>query len=404
MLIFQNPYILLQYTREISPSSLQSASAILGDGQLAVFRTGEGPDSAYLALNMTRSHDSAHRDILAFDLYAYRGLLLNGPGSPGADQPGYRESARTAASNSITLNGEDQSATQCTGIESSLLNQPTFDYLRASADKTYDYGNVRRDIVLVRPDKDHPVYFLLFDDVFVSDRETTVQWYLHGRGKLATGLAQMSRWTTVSFNPPQLWPNRIILEAAYPIGLPWKLSKKTGVMYSRIPLLSQITESTVIEWMGSRRFCSVLIPCKAGEAQTKVEALGTSSYRIGTTDWVSLGRLDTYVTAGPLVHISECSIIRDRQQFFPALLMVSGMECRFNFHSLKSSKPVTASLKGLHGGFLNSRPDTRVEIHTPAIKAGDRFRLDNQSIVAAEAGILVLTLRTVGGHSLHPIN
>ena len=203
MMFFKNPYLLLQYTREISPSFLRSPSAILGDGQLAVLRTGEGPDSAYLALNMTRSNYATHKDILTFDMYAYRSLLLNGPGFPGTEHPGYRESAQTAASNSITLNGEDQSATRCTGIESSLINQPTFDYLQALADKTYDYGHVRRDIIMARPEKDHPVYFLLFDDVFVSDHATTVQWYLHGRGKLATGIAQISRWTAAGFDPPQ---------------------------------------------------------------------------------------------------------------------------------------------------------------------------------------------------------
>jgi hypothetical protein len=404
MMFFKNPYLFLQYTREISPSFLRSASAILGDGQLAVLRTGEGPDSAYLALNMTRSNYATHKDILTFDMYAYRSLLLNGPGFPGKEHPGYRQSAQTAASNSITLNGEDQSATRCTGIESSLINQPTFDYMQALADKTYDYGHVRRDIIMARPEKDHPVYFLLFDDVFVSDQSTTVQWYLHGRGKLATGIAQISRWTAAVLDPPRLWPNRVILEASYPIGIPGNFAKTSGVMYSQVSLLNQISEGTIIEWMGSGRFCSVLAPRRPGEAQAKIEALGKGSYRIGATDWVSLGRLDTQVTAGPLKHISEYTIVRDRQQSFPALLMVSGLECRFHSHSLTSSKPVTASLKDLHGGFLNSRPDTRIEIHSPAIKGGDRFRLDDQAIVADEAGALVFMLENAGEHSLHPAN
>lgn len=404
MMIFENPYVLLQYTRALPPSFLRSSSAILGDGQVAVVRTGEGPDSAYLALNMTRSNYAVHRDILTFDMYAYRSLILHGPGSPGPDRPGYRESAQTAASNSITFNHEDQSATQCTGIESSLLNQPTFDYVRALADKTYDYGHVQRDIVMVRPDKDHAAYFLLFDDVFVSDRETIVQWHLHGRGKLATGISQVSRWTSTSFDPPRLRPNRVILEAAYPTGIPGRLSKNTGTLYSQVSLLNQNSESTAIEWTGSRRFCSVLAPRKSGEAQEKIEVLEKNSFRIGTTDWVSLGRLDTPVITGPLMHASEYTIVRDRQRSFPALLMVSGLECRFSLHSLFSSKPVTVSLNGLRGGFLNSRPDTQVEIHSPEIRAGDRFRLDDQSIVAAESGVLTLMLGSIGEHSFRPIN
>lgn len=404
MMFFTNPYLSLQYTRKISPSLLRSPSAILGDGQLAVLRTGEGPDSAYLALNMTRSYYATHRDILTFDMYAYRCLLLNGPGFPGTEHPQYGKSTQTAASNSITLNGEDQSATQCTGIESSLINQPAFDYVQALADKTYDYGHVRRDVVMARPEKDHPVYFLLLDDVFVSDPATTVQWYLHGRGKLATGIAQISRWTAAGFDPPRLWPNRVILEASYPIRVPGNLSKTSGMMYSQVSLFNQISEGTIIEWMGSRRFCSVLAPRKPEEAQAKIEALGKGSYRIGTTDWISLGRLDAQVTAGPLKHFSEYTIVRDRQQNFPALLMVSGLECRFNAHSLTSSKPVTASLKDLHGGFLNSRPDTRIEIHTPAIKAGDRFRLDGKAIIADESGVLILVLKNAGEHSFHSAN
>ena len=52
----------------------------------------------------------------------------------------------------------------------------------------------------------------------------------------------------------------------------------------------------------------------------------------------------------------------------------------------------------------NSRPDTRIEIHSPAIKGGDRFRLDDQAIVADEAGALVFMLENAGEHSLHPAN
>ncbi|MBN1567497.1 MAG: hypothetical protein JXA73_06600 [Acidobacteria bacterium] len=402
MMFYKNPYILFQYTQELRPASLKSPCAILGEGQMAVLRTGEDPDSAYLALNMTRSNYAAHRDILTFDMYACRSLLLNGPGFPGTKHPAYHGSTRTAASNSITLNGEDQAATKCTGIETSLLNQPVFDYVRGLADKTYDYGQVKRDIVMARPEKDHPAYFLLLDDVFVSDNATAVQWHLHGRGKLATGVSQVSRWTSAAFNPPNLWPDRVILEASHPMGVPGSLSKVSGTTHSPFSCLSQISEGVIIEWTGSRRFCSVLTPRKPGEAQMKMEPVGNNSFRIGTSDWVSLGNHDTRVTAGPLMHISEYAVVRDRKQSFPALLLVSGLELRIHSHSLKSSKPVTASLRGLSGGFMNTRPDTRVEILSPSIEAGSRFRLDDQPIIAAESGVLILTLGTAGTHVLEP--
>jgi hypothetical protein len=404
MMVFENPYILLQYTRALPPSALRSSSAIMGDGQSAVLRTDGSPDAAYLALNMSRSSASAHRDILTFDLYAHRCLLLHGPGFPGLEHADYPESTRTAASNSITFNGEDQAATQCTGIESSLLNQPIFDFVRALADRTYDYGQVKRDIIMVRSDGGRRPYFLLFDDVFVSDRGTTVQWNLHGSGRLTAGIAQSSHWTAADFDPPKLRPDRTILDAAYPVGALEKISRKTGVLYSRLSFLNQISESSVIEWTGSRRFCSVLTPREPGNAQVKIDVLGKNSFRIDSTDWVSLGRLDSKVGIGQLMHISEYTVVRDRQRSFPALLMVSGLECRFGLHSLTSSKPVTVSMKGLHGGFVNPRPDTRIEIHTPLIKKGDRFLLDDQSIAAADSGMLVLVLAYPGEHSLRQIN
>ena len=146
------------------------------------------------------------------------------------------------------------------------------------------------------------------------------------------------------------------------------------------------------------------MPHKSGEAQTKIETLGKSAYRIGTTDWVSLGRVETPVTTGPLMHAGEYVIVRDRQQSFPALLMVHGLEFQFGPHSLFSSKPVTVSLKGLWGGLLNLRPDTRVEIHSPGIHTGDRFRLDDQTVVATESGVLILLLESIGEHSIGPIN
>ncbi len=405
IMFYKNPYIFIQHTRYLPAEPLHASSSLLGDGQLAVLRTGSDPESAYISLNMSRSNsESSHRDILSFDLYAYRSLLLHGAGFPGKAHNRYRETVQTAASNSITLNGESQSAIQCTGIESSLLNQPLFDYVRASADKTYDYGRVTRDIVMVRPEYNHLPYFLMLDDVFVSDPTTMVQWYLHGRGKLETGVDQTSRWTSDAFVLPSLFSSRVLLEAAHPIGIPGQLTTKSGVLFSQAAFLNQSSRSVTIEWMGSRRFFTILYPYRSGEAPVKTETLDRNSCRIGSNDWISLGSLEQRIVAGPLAHVSEYSIVRDRANSFPGLLMVSGFECRFGAHSLFSTKPVTASLNGLRGGFRNTRPDTRVEIRSPGIRAGDRFLLDNQSVVANENGLVVLNLVGTGEHSFRRVS
>jgi hypothetical protein len=407
MSYFENPYPILQYTRRLPIVPLPASSAVLGNNRSAVLRSGSQPDSVYLALNMVQSDpESSHRNILAFDLYAFRSLLLHGPGFPGRNRSRYRATTRTASVNSITLDNEDQSTVQCTGIESSLLNQPLFDYVRALADKTYNFGQVRRDIVMARPGKNQPGYFFILDDVFTIDPRTTVQWHLHGRGKLATGINQRSRWTSAPFNPPKLRPDRIHLEVVHPIGIPGSLSTKSGMLYSESRFLNQESESTIVEWMGSGKICTLLYPYKHGEGPEKIERLGKISFRIGgtdrvgTTDWISLGSLDALTTIGPLMHRSKYTIARDRLGSFPGILMVSGIECRFGIHYLFSTKPVTASLSGLYGGFLNALPETQVTLRSPEILEGDRFLLDNQTIAAAKAGVLRFLLLETGEHSL----
>jgi hypothetical protein len=401
MMFFENPYVLLEYTRPLSPSPSSLSSVVLGDGQSAVLRSGAEPDSLYLALNMPRfGSENSHQDVLTFDLYAYCSLLLHGPGFPGKNHSRYKETVSTAASNSITLNNESQSAHNCTGIVSSLLNQPLFDHLRALADKTYDLGQVQRDIVLVRPDKNYPAYFFILDDVFVSNPMTPVQWHLHGRGKLVTGIDLTSRWTTTSFSPKKISTDRIVLEVAHPLGTPGNLTTKLGALYSPVTCLNVESANTTIEWIGSKRFSTILLPHKSGEPSPKIKTENDSVCRIGTADWISLGSLKDHVTTGPLDHVSEYIIVRDRAQAFPALLMVSGLLCRFGPHSLSCTKPLTASLDGLRGGFLNSRPDTQVEIQSPEIRKGDRFRLDDEPLIADQPGILNFTLTTTGRHSL----
>jgi hypothetical protein len=400
VMFFENPYVLFQYTRELPPSPFPSSSAVLGDGQFAVLRSGAVPDSLYLALNVSRfDSECSHRDLLTFDLYAHRSLLLHGPGYPGKNNSRYRETVSTAASNSITLNHESQSTHTGAGVVSSLLNQPLFDHLRALADKAYDFGQVQRDIVLVRPETNHPGYFFILDDVFVSDPGTPVQWRLHGRGKLATGIDQASRWIATSYGAPKIRPDRVILEVAHPIGTPGTLTTKTGALYSPIPFLNQDSESTIIEWMGSKRFSTILLPHKPGESSPQIKPQSLSACRIGDTDWISLGSPKDPVMDEPLTHLSEFSIVRNRAKAFPALLMVSGIFCQFGRHSLSCTKPLTASLDGFRGAFLSPRPDTQVEIQSPDIQKGDRFQLDDGYITADRPGVLRFILTAMGQHS-----
>lgn len=398
---FENPYVFLQYTHAFQPVALPASSAIFGNEQSVVLRSGSDPDAIYLALNLLRSSSyDDHRGLLGFDLYGYRSLLAHGPGSPGKTDAHYEETLQTAANNSITLDKESQRDIQGAEIKASLLNQPLFDYIRVLADQTYDYGQVQRDVVLIRPEKNHPAYFFLLDDIFVTNPNTTVQWHLHGRGKLATGTDLTSRWTSVGFEPPRLRSKNILLEVSHPVGIKGNLSSAPETLYSRDSSLNQESQRAVIEWTGSGRFCSLLIPRRSGDITPKIEVLNPTACRVGITDWISLGSIMNRVTTGPLIHVSEYSFVRDRAKLFPALLMVSGVECRFGVHSLFSDKPMTASLNGLEGSFLNLRPDVQVEINSPEIEAGAQFLLDGQSIRAEKPGLLTFTLKNPGEHSL----
>lgn len=397
---FSNPYVLLLYEKALPAGMLPSGSAVLGNGQAAVLRSGSGPDSIYLALNATGwGWNSSHRDILTFDLYAYQSLLLHGAGYPGRASPLYPASAETAAGNSITLNNESQSGTRCTGISTSLLNQPLFDHVRALADNSYDNGQVQRDVVMVRPDKNHGGYFVMVDEVLTSSADTKVEWYLHGRGTLSTGVGRLSRWRCSSFSPPQ-WRTREVTLAAFPVGAYERLRSASGMLYSQNSLLAQPSETLLLEWTGSRRFCMILFPAKPGVQEPAMQILEMgNSASVGDSDWVSLSEPETRRTTGPLTHLSEYVIMRKRGDDFPAVLMVFGLEFRSGSHSLVSTKPVTISLDGLRGGILNTRPDTRLEFRSPGINPGDRFLLDGEPVIASNDGVLTLLLSKTGEHS-----
>jgi hypothetical protein len=79
--------------------------------------------------------------------------------------------------------------------------------------------------------------------------------------------------------------------------------------------------------------------------------------------------------------------------------MVKGFQCRFGPHSIFSTKPMTVSMDGLRGTFVNSRPDTRVEIQSPEIRPGDRFLLDGKLIAVEKSGILNILLAAAEQHS-----
>ena len=300
------------------------------------------------------------------------------------------------------MNNESQSGTRSSGIETALLNRPVFDYIRASADKTYNYGQVQRDVVMVRPEKDHPAYFLLVDSVQVSHPATSVQWRLHGSENLVSGVGQTVRWTGPAFDPSLWRPDRVNLEVSFPTGFMGTQATESGTLFSRTPSLNRKSKGISIEWFGSRRFAAMLFPYTTATAP-ETRTLGNNSGRIGKTDWISTGDLASRLTAGPLVHVSELTVVRDRAQGFPALLMVSGTEFRFGPHSLTGTKPLTVSMDGLRGGIVNLRPDTQVEIRSPAIKQGDAFTLDEQTLTAGESGVLKIRLPDRGEHNFQRV-
>ncbi|MBN2243308.1 MAG: heparinase II/III family protein [Acidobacteria bacterium] len=395
---YRNPYAMLQYAKPASGGRLPSASAVLGSGQAAILRSGGSADDLYLAINAPTSNPpSSGRDILTFDFYAYRALLLHGAGSQEKNNFHRAETERTAAGNSVTMNNESQAGTKSSGIGTALLNRPVFDYVRASADKTYDYGKFTREVVLVRPEKGRPGYFLLVDTVSVSNPETTIQWHLHGSGDLASGVGQQTRWTAFPFSASRTRSGSVALEVSFPTGFMGNLTTGSGTLYSRTPSLNRESRGISIEWAGSRRFVASLFPY-ISDNPPEIKQLSSRTGRIGIADWVSIGERKLRITAGPLTHVSDLTVVRDRGGDFPALLIISGIEFRFGAHSLAGIKPFTASLDGLRGVWVNSRPDTLVEIRSPDIKAGDSFILGGGTVTASHSGLLTVRLESPGEH------
>ncbi|MDR1727392.1 MAG: hypothetical protein LBT74_05620 [Acidobacteriota bacterium] len=400
---YDNPQVMLQYTRPVPSGGtggwrgMPSRSVVAASGQFAALRTGDGADAMCLALDMLRPGACAEPgDALSFDLFAEQSLMLHGLGAPLKDGKG----VRAAAGNTLTFDGANQAANRSRGVTSALLNQPLFDQLRATADKAYDYGQVRRDIVMVRPEQGFPAYFIVLDDVASDAPQTTVQWRIHGRGETTSGIDSRTRWSSTPLVPPRWREKPSVLEVVHPLGAQRTQSISAGTLRSRFPFLNQTAQTALVEWVGSGRLCTVMIPRREADAPPAVDARGEYACLIGGTDWFSFGDTERRVTSGAFAHVSEYSLVRDRKGRFPAMLMAFGVECRFGTHSIESDKPVTVSLDGLRGGVRNSRPATHVVIRSPDVRAGARFLLDGEPVVAAESGVLRITLEEPGEHAL----
>lgn len=172
----------------------------------------------------------------------------------------------------------------------------------------------------------------------------------------------------------------------------------SGTLYSQTPSLNRESRGITIEWPGSRQFVTSLFPYISGDPP-EIKPLGGGSGRIGDTDWISAGDPEVRITAGPLSHVSDLTVLRDRGKNFPAVLVISGIEFHFGPYSFTGNKPLTASLDGLEGIWLTSRPDTLVEIHSPDILPGDSFILDDRTVIADKSGELEFQLQKPGEHS-----
>jgi hypothetical protein len=249
---------------------------------------------------------------------------------------------------------------------------------------------------MVRPEEQHPGYFVLVDEIHTIDAGTRVQWLLHGRGKMTLSVDQVARWRSRALGSSQE-----VHVSAFSLA-PASARSQSGSLFSRSPWLTQPAESLILEWTGSKRLPTLLFPRTAGMSEPSITAMGEAAGRIGDTDWISLGQPGSRRTTGPLSHISEYVIARDRNANPPAVLMVSGTEFRMGPHLLKSDKPVTVSLNGLSGGLLTTRPATRVEIHSPAIHGSDTFILDHGLVIRAQEGRLTILLDPPGEHGVRP--
>jgi hypothetical protein len=395
----REPSLLFQHDPHATRSALAGASAVLGGGRIAVLRSGVGPDALYLAVNAGRNAWTANtNDVLGIDLYGYSSLLLHGPGHPAKGRPGYEDSFKTAAANSLTFEDEGQVESVCAGVTASILNQELYDYVRVFADTSYDLGQVERDAVMIRPEGNLPGYFVLMDTVRTNSPATRVSWFLHGRGEMTRGVDQLAKWECPVLSAPGLRSRNVPILAWICGG--GELSSIAGKLYSRAGP-AQPSETIVRRWVGPKRFSTILFPLRPGMPAPVIETTTPSKVvKIGETDWVALGDSETRVVNGRLQYAAESVVTRDRGRDFPGVLMVSGVEFGLGPHSLTSSKPLTVSLRGLNGTLVTPLPDTEVEIRSPQIRDGQEFLLDDATVLRAEGGMLRFMIPATGPHRL----
>jgi hypothetical protein len=398
---FFNPHVLFHYEKALLPSNLPGESAIAGSGQFAVLRSGYGPDDLFIALNMLRSPAWAmNRSTLTFDFTARGSLLLHGPGSADPSPWEKKEELRTQDFNSITFAGEDQSSAESTGVAAALINQPVFDFVRVFADRVYEQGQVQRDLVLARGNKEQPAYAVIIDEVHATDPEVSVQAYFHGGKELSRGIDQSAKWTVRAFRPPAFRTEQAALDFQA-IGFDGRTQTATGRMRYESSFLNHEFQTLILEWTGSQRFFTVMLPHRAKDPAAVVEQTSDeASARVGSSDWIGLGDLDSPRPLGPFQYSAEFCLARDNGKGFPALLLISGIGFSHGSNSFACDKPVSLSLDGLEGTLMNSRPDTRIDVASPSIPAGQVFYLDGNPLTANAKGQLSIFLSEPGQHRL----
>ena len=396
LFFLRNPYVLFHYQRPLLAKETASGSCIVG-ASAVVLRTGNGPDALYMALNGPATRPKS-RDILTFDLYGFRGLLLHGPAAAGA--PFERTGSHTADANTITLNGAGQNGNRGSGIGFSLLNQGVFDVVRLLAPRIYTAGKMQRDAILVRPDSSHNGYFVLIDEIHTDSGATEVKRYFHGRGDLSLGTDGTARWSSWPNLPPRVRTTPLVVRAMN-LGRPLSTHSSAG-MLADLPLLGQPSSSIVQSWNGSRRLSTLLLPDNPRQPEIEVERFGgTGGARVGRTDWIAVGDLGARRSIGPLRHISEYTIVREQSGSYPSVLMVRGLEFEFRKHSLASSKPVTLSLHDLEGQIITTQSNTRIELRSPAI---DRYLLEPDNAASSKEGALTLVFDEPGTYHIRVDN
>jgi hypothetical protein len=340
-----------------------------------VLRSGPGPEDLYLSIGvLAPDPERPVHDVLGFDLFGRGAMVLHGSGYPAAGSGDLPAAGRSTGRNTITIGERSQGVARSAGITSFVINQPLFDFVQASADRSYENAQVRRDIVMVRPEEGHAGYVILVDDIQPLQQDVAVVWQLFSRGALSLGFVQNHQWVVKSFVPG----SRDVMLSVFLPGNPGQARSVAGRLYSGDAGRSVPTSGLVVENTGRRRIVAVLAPRVARDPEPRVVPVGSGgAAQIQDSDWISLGNAGVRQTTGPLQHVSEFVVARERAGGFPALFMCSGTEFRMGPHSLSASRPVTLSTDGIRGTIVTTIPGTTIEIRTPVIPAPLVLKLEN---------------------------